>query len=935
MVIAGGGQLTRRQHLLSRDGRQLLVCRANSIRVYSTATAELLFEMQGHLDEVTCMCLHPKSSTQIYSTSRDGTIGLWDLQSGTRVQSWDVINQPIESIAIVGSSHTTAILTCSWREAQAGRALAFDLSKGAARESRIKLSKPRPLTLSASGNLIATHDRHTILVWSPESFGSSPPLALHHTKAITCVSISPDGAKLAAGDNTGRIIIWHDVAATLSARTLELQQQQAAGTVATGNFDSDDEEEAMDLIEPPAATVHWHAHAVGALVFSTDGAYLLSGGQEAVLVIWDVVSGRRAYLPRLGGGIIGISVCPSDPSRYAIRQSDNTLRIINAAAMTVEASVHGLRPLPRAYLDTSASGLGRSGSTKSGGNNGANSTVLGSSGPGVATTGVPPVSSSPAAAAVASSISNQKQMLLPPPLVMQPGTGLAVIAGPHAVLQWYDFLRDCHVDKLQLSQRNIVSLTEGDAAAMSGVYGAPTEPAATEVVFSTNGATMATVESRPDPAGGGAVQFSLKFWDRVNPSQARYGNPYRLNTLADQPHRSAAGFGAITSLAFHPIADIAATTSDIGEFKLWTRQIVRTSPNSTKNNHHESTGKGLVEDVVSTWRCAAVGTHKNEPLTASAFSSDGSVLALGSVTGGISLWDATQTALLGVLPPALNSTTVGVPLGAASTKKLVFLNKSPLLVACLHGGLAVYNLLTMRCEWSVQINAGVGAVVADPVSSHWAVVLATPSTNGTGKASTSKPHQKTQQQGVVLFNGGDEIPVGAWRVNRAGQSQVPASSVAGTALAFVPSGTPLHAATVDPSSEGNVRTNGVSTRGESPLIVLTGDREYSIATRATGTTGASTNAGGSKGGVNGLADTGNGTRSAAVSGFEAMYGHSAKVGVENNKDKNTAGATAEAGSVNLSQWGALFDAPSHALPSMGTLCPAFLEFMITGGGEKK
>jgi WD40 repeat protein len=478
---------------------------------------------------------------QIYSTSRDGTIGLWDLQSGTRVQSWDVIDQPIESIVIVGSSHTTAILTCSWREAQAGRALAFDLSKGAALESRIKLSKPRPLTLSVSGNLIATHDRHTILVWAPDSFGSSPPLALHHTKAITCVAISPDGAKLAAGDNTGRIIIWHDVAATLAARTLELQQQQAAGTIATGNFDSDDEEEAMDLIEPPAATVHWHAHAVGALVFSTDGAYLLSGGREAVLVIWDVVSGRRAYLPRLGGDIIGICVCPSDPSRYAIRQADNTLRIINAAAMTVETSLHGLRPLPRAYLDNTAGGLGRNGS-KGSGNNGANTTIRGSSTPGIATPtptpGVPSslLSSSPAAVAP-SSISNQKQMLLPPPLVIQPGTGLAVIAGPHAVLQWYDFLRDCHVDKLQLSQRNIVSLTEGDAAAMSGVYGAPTEPAATEVVFSSSGATMATVESRPDPVGGGAVQYSLKFWDRVNPSHARYGSPYRLNTLADQPHR--------------------------------------------------------------------------------------------------------------------------------------------------------------------------------------------------------------------------------------------------------------------------------------------------------------------------------------------------------------------------------------------------------------
>ena len=31
-------------------------------------------------------------------------------------------------------------------------------------------------------------------------------------------------------------------------------------------------------------TVHWHAHAVGALCFSLDGKFLLSGGQEAVLV---------------------------------------------------------------------------------------------------------------------------------------------------------------------------------------------------------------------------------------------------------------------------------------------------------------------------------------------------------------------------------------------------------------------------------------------------------------------------------------------------------------------------------------------------------------------------------------------------------------------------------------------------------------------------
>ena len=67
MVLSGGGQLTRRQHLLSHDGRQLLVCMANAVRVYSTATAELLFEMQGHTDEVTDLCLDPSSPSQVRS----------------------------------------------------------------------------------------------------------------------------------------------------------------------------------------------------------------------------------------------------------------------------------------------------------------------------------------------------------------------------------------------------------------------------------------------------------------------------------------------------------------------------------------------------------------------------------------------------------------------------------------------------------------------------------------------------------------------------------------------------------------------------------------------------------------------------------------------------------------------------------------------------
>lgn len=54
-----------RQHQLSRDGRLLLVCAASSVRVYSAVTAELLFTLQGHSEEVTCLALHPANALEV------------------------------------------------------------------------------------------------------------------------------------------------------------------------------------------------------------------------------------------------------------------------------------------------------------------------------------------------------------------------------------------------------------------------------------------------------------------------------------------------------------------------------------------------------------------------------------------------------------------------------------------------------------------------------------------------------------------------------------------------------------------------------------------------------------------------------------------------------------------------------------------------------
>ncbi len=68
-------------------------------------------------------------------------------------------------------------------------------------------------------------------------------------------------------------------------------------------------------------------------------AYTLAGLTNCIFVvewcswaqvIWQVDSGARSYLPRLGGGLRSITRSPLDPACYVVSQADNTVRTVSA-----------------------------------------------------------------------------------------------------------------------------------------------------------------------------------------------------------------------------------------------------------------------------------------------------------------------------------------------------------------------------------------------------------------------------------------------------------------------------------------------------------------------------------------------------------------------------------------------------------------------------
>lgn len=128
---------------------------------------------------------------------------------------------------------------------------------------------------------------------------------------ITVLKFHPTKPILAIGDKSGRI-------------------------THIANYKSLDEKEHI------RSTHHWHHLPVRCLTFLADGAYLLSGGEESVVVIWQLDTGHKQFLPRLGGSIASITISPNNRF-YCLGLDDNSIRLVNSITQSIEQVIQGLQ----------------------------------------------------------------------------------------------------------------------------------------------------------------------------------------------------------------------------------------------------------------------------------------------------------------------------------------------------------------------------------------------------------------------------------------------------------------------------------------------------------------------------------------------------------------------------------------------------------------
>lgn len=91
-----------------------------------------------------------------------------------------------------------------------------------------------------------------------------------------------------------------------------------------------------------AQKYHWHRKAVHSVKWSRDGNYMISGGSENTLVLWQMDTSKKDFLPHLSGSVENI-VVSADGASYVVHLDDNSTMIISTAELKPSAYVSGIQ----------------------------------------------------------------------------------------------------------------------------------------------------------------------------------------------------------------------------------------------------------------------------------------------------------------------------------------------------------------------------------------------------------------------------------------------------------------------------------------------------------------------------------------------------------------------------------------------------------------
>ena len=609
--------------------------------MYSTSTSLLVRQLRTHkADSISAFAFSSTTQSHLYVSTISGTIERWDWIEGLRLSHWRISSSIYSLVTAkrnLGAPGSDLVYTVD-RKGQEPWLLSVHRLAGS--EDGVKTDVKTLFTNQQAISSVKVLENGRVIIATSGSqliFGSSDepaPFPLkevsYRWRIVECpeyivsmdVRIRPSeeiqkmfkvGRKVAnaidivIGGLKGSIHIYED----LPRKMVKRDNRAGKGS----------------SVDVTSRRLHWHRNAVQAVKWSTDGEcssfknlsmlictgnYVISGGQETTLVLWQLETEQRQHLPHLGAAVESIVVSPFGSS-YGIRLADNSAMILSTSELQPTFSIAGIQipavqqaRLPLPFVPTVTAATPKKGAVQW-----SKCPACASfSSPGRLLLAVPPATTS-------------KQLSMTPPNA--------------SYLQTFDVGTAHQISRQALTRTKVTTLNMGPESNIVE------EPNVTHIQTSSGGQWLASVDEWMPPKRDlepfafnqeraleelvFREEIYLKFWSWNVDTKV-----WELISRIDNPHASPSGNpydqGGVLDLVSDPSSVAFATVGEDGIVKTWKPAIRRRNGLEVKSKDGRS---------LTAWHCQQITPLEMSELTAKkgllgaklAYSQDGSVLAAG------------------------------------------------------------------------------------------------------------------------------------------------------------------------------------------------------------------------------------------------------------------------------------------------------------------
>lgn len=340
LATSAGCVFIEHDSILTPDDEHLLLPTRFDVRVYARSTSLLIRRLQPRLNSseeqvISCTLSKSTPSRLLIATSL-GSVSLWDWSSGDRIARWKSKGNVSQVISLASSGKSEQVLTLSHTSGTkdsiiAARTLEIsskrqiigsELLKRADLDSNVYFSEDTNIIVATARNRLLIGWRSTkksgeLFDWRelhvPGGIASFDVRSFIERRAVSTPHVD-----VAVGVRSGEIMLYEDLLYKMIGREKNNQ--------------------ALDI---SARILHWHRHSVNTVKWSRDGHYLISGGRETVLVIWQLDTNHQQFLPHLSSEIMSLSISPRGSS-YSVRLADNSVMVLSSANLDVATNIAGL-----------------------------------------------------------------------------------------------------------------------------------------------------------------------------------------------------------------------------------------------------------------------------------------------------------------------------------------------------------------------------------------------------------------------------------------------------------------------------------------------------------------------------------------------------------------------------------------------------------------